>query len=108
MANDIVAVSKIGPVATVTLQRPPANAMSIELTEHIAEVFDDMANDPGVRAVIFTGQDKSFCAGLDLKIVPFFVSKSPHCVCQAARPGSRAWSISRSSFSARYLCSQAS
>jgi hypothetical protein len=32
MANDMVALSKNGPVATVALQRPPANAMSIELT----------------------------------------------------------------------------
>jgi enoyl-CoA hydratase len=72
MANDIIAVRKNGSIATVTLQRPPANAMSIELTEQIAVVFDDMANDTDVRAVIFTGQGKSFCAGLDLKIVPFF------------------------------------
>ena len=70
MANDMVALSKNGQVATVTLQRPPANAMSIELTEQIADIFDGVANDPGIRAVIFTGQGKSFCAGLDLKIVP--------------------------------------
>lgn len=72
MADDMVALSKNGPVATVTLQRPPANAMSIELTEQIALVFESVANDPGVRAVILTGQGKSFCAGLDLKIVPSF------------------------------------
>jgi hypothetical protein len=33
MANDIVTLSKNGPIVTVTLQRPPANAMSVELTE---------------------------------------------------------------------------
>jgi enoyl-CoA hydratase len=72
MANDAVALSKNGPIATVTLQRPPANAMSIELTEQIALIFEGVANDSSVRAVILTGQGKSFCAGLDLKIVPSF------------------------------------
>jgi enoyl-CoA hydratase/carnithine racemase len=72
MASDMVALGRNGPVATVTLQRPPANAMSLELTEQIAKIFDGVANDPGTRAVIFTGQGKSFCAGLDLKNVPFF------------------------------------
>ena len=72
MASDMVALSRNGPVVTVTLQRPPANAMNIELTEQIAEIFDGVANDPGTGAVIFTGQGKSFCAGLDLKDVPFF------------------------------------
>jgi enoyl-CoA hydratase/carnithine racemase len=31
MANDIVALRKDGPVATVTLQRSPANAISDEV-----------------------------------------------------------------------------
>ena len=71
MANDIVALRKVGPVATVTLQRSPANAISIELIERIGGVFESVADDPSIRAVILTGQGTSFCAGLDLKIVPF-------------------------------------
>ena len=70
MANDIVALHKDGPVATVTLQRSPANAISIELIERIGGVFECVADDPSIRAVILTGQGTSFCAGLDLKIVP--------------------------------------
>lgn len=72
MADEMITVGKNGPVATVTLQRPPANAMSIELTEQIALVFEGVANDSSVRSVILTGQGKSFCSGLDLKIVPSF------------------------------------
>jgi enoyl-CoA hydratase len=71
MANDIVALRKEGPVATVTLQRPPANAISIEPTERIGGVFESVADDPSIRAVILSGQGTSFCAGLDLKIAPF-------------------------------------
>jgi hypothetical protein len=71
MANDIVALCKEGPVATVTLQRPPANAISIEPTERIGGVFESVADDPSIRAVILSGQGTSFCAGLDLKIAPF-------------------------------------
>jgi enoyl-CoA hydratase len=65
-----VTSSKAGRVATVALQRPPANAMSIELLERLAEAFDSLASDPSVGAVVLTGQGRSFCAGLDLKIVP--------------------------------------
>ena len=40
------------------------------MSEQIALVFEGVANDPSIRAVILTGQGKSFCTGLDLKIVP--------------------------------------
>ena len=46
MANDIVALRKDGPVATVTLQRAPANAISIKLIELIGRVFESVADDP--------------------------------------------------------------
>jgi enoyl-CoA hydratase/carnithine racemase len=38
--------------------------------KRLAETFDGVASDPGVCAVVITGQGRSFCSGLDLKIVP--------------------------------------
>ena len=61
-----------GPIGIVTLRRPPANAMNLELTEEIATVFQDLGQDKSVRSLVLTGQGASFCAGVDLKSVPHF------------------------------------
>jgi enoyl-CoA hydratase len=72
MTSGMIDVVRHGKVALVTLRRPPANAMNIELTEEIASVFQDFGQDDEVRSVVLTGHGKSFCAGVDLKIVPTF------------------------------------
>ena len=56
-------------VATVTLNRPEArNAISTELAEALATVFEPLTTDPAVRAVVLTGAgDRAFCAGADLR-----------------------------------------
>jgi len=65
-------VAHRGRVAIVTLSRPPANAMDLELTEEIAAVFKGLRQEKALGAVVLTGQGKSFCAGVDLKAVPGF------------------------------------
>jgi enoyl-CoA hydratase len=72
MTSGMIDVSRRGKVALVTLRRPPANALNIELTEEIASVFQDLGRDDEVKSVVLTGHGKSFCAGVDLKIVPGF------------------------------------
>lgn len=57
-------------IEVITLEKPPVNAMDLSLTEELAETFAAIASDDTVRAVVLTGAGKSFCAGLDLKIVP--------------------------------------
>ena len=56
-------------VATVTLDRPEArNAISTELAAALAAVFEPLATDRAVRAVVLTGAgDRAFCAGADLR-----------------------------------------
>ena len=68
----MIDVVRHGPIALVTLRRPPANAMNLELTEEIATVFQHLGQDKSVRSLVLTGQGTSFCAGLDLKSVPHF------------------------------------
>ncbi len=68
----MIDVVRRGRVALVTLRRPPANALNIELTEEIASAFEVLGQDEDVKSVVLTGQGKSFCAGVDLKIVPSF------------------------------------
>jgi enoyl-CoA hydratase len=68
----MIDVVRHGKVALVTLRRPPANALNIELTEKIASLFNGLGQEGSVRSVVLTGHGKSFCAGVDLKIVPGF------------------------------------
>ncbi len=53
--------------AVVTLNRPPANAISEQLVRDLAAALSSVETDEGVRAVIITGAgDRIFCAGADL------------------------------------------
>lgn len=53
--------------AVITLNRPPANAISAELMRELNAALSDVEADAGVRAVIITGAgEKIFCAGADL------------------------------------------
>ena len=57
-----------GNVRTLTLNRPSArNALSSELLDRLVEALHAAEGDPDVRAVVLTGADPAFCAGLDLR-----------------------------------------
>jgi enoyl-CoA hydratase/carnithine racemase len=54
-------------VLTVTLARPERrNAIDGELASRLRDAFEAAADDPGVRALILTGEGKAFSAGGDL------------------------------------------
>ncbi|MCQ3802657.1 MAG: enoyl-CoA hydratase-related protein [bacterium] len=61
----LVEYSMEGSVAVVCLNRPPVNALSLELSTDLNEAFG-RAEDPAVRAVVVTGQPH-FAAGADIK-----------------------------------------
>jgi enoyl-CoA hydratase len=55
-------------VAVVTLNRPEArNALSSETLRALRAALRSADDDTDVRAVVLTGADPAFCAGLDLK-----------------------------------------
>jgi enoyl-CoA hydratase/carnithine racemase len=57
-------------IATVTLNRPEArNALSRAVTHDLWDAVTTAGDDSGVAAVILTGADPAFCAGIDLKEV---------------------------------------
>lgn len=61
----VVVVERDGTVATVTLNRPAArNAMNNELA---AATVDAIEACQDCAAIVLTGTDPAFCAGLDLK-----------------------------------------
>jgi enoyl-CoA hydratase len=64
-----VHVEARGDVALVRIDRPPANAMDLELLAAAHDVLADLAQrDPG--AVVLAGREGFFSAGLDLKLAP--------------------------------------
>ena len=66
--DQFVLVTREDGVATVTLNRPEArNALSKAVLTRLRSTFADLATDDAVGAVILTGTDPAFCAGLDLK-----------------------------------------
>lgn len=55
-----------GGIRVVTLNRPDQlNGVSAELHRRLAEVWDELADDPEARAVVLTGAGRAFCAGGD-------------------------------------------
>jgi enoyl-CoA hydratase/carnithine racemase len=55
-------------ILTLTLHRPAAlNALSSALCEEVAAALVQVAQDPGARVLILTGEGRAFSAGADLK-----------------------------------------
>jgi enoyl-CoA hydratase/carnithine racemase len=64
----VLLVEDVGPVRVLTLNRPGArNALSGELISALYAGLVAADDDPAVRAVVLTGADPAFCAGVDLK-----------------------------------------
>jgi len=56
-------------VATVTLDRPPVNAVNLEVIDDFLAVVTALGHDRAVRAVVITGRDRRFCAGADIAMM---------------------------------------
>ncbi|WP_037314894.1 carnitinyl-CoA dehydratase [Ruegeria halocynthiae] len=57
-----------GAILEVTLDRPKANAIDLETSRIMGEVFRDFRDDPDLRVAILTASgEKFFCPGWDLK-----------------------------------------
>lgn len=63
-----VLVDVAGAVRVLTMNRPEArNALNTALIEALYGTLCEADADPSVRAVVLTGADPAFCAGVDLK-----------------------------------------
>ncbi len=66
--DDELVVKVAEGIAVVTLNRPSArNALSASLRKALYRTIGELDTDETVRAIILTGTDPAFCAGLDLK-----------------------------------------
>ena len=68
MTQSPLHVTRHGAVLEVVLDRPKANAIDLETSRQMGEVFTEFRDDDGLRVAIITGAgDKFFCPGWDLK-----------------------------------------
>ena len=62
-----VSVEIEGGVAQVRLSRPEKmNAVDMEMIDEVIAVAAQLAQEPGLRAVVLAGEGRAFCAGLDV------------------------------------------
>jgi enoyl-CoA hydratase/carnithine racemase len=65
--DDRVSISISDGVADVRLVRPDKmNALDAAMFEALVAASDRLAGEKGVRAVVLSGEGRSFCAGLDM------------------------------------------
>jgi len=64
---DRVTIDVTDGVADVRMNRPDKmNALDGAMFAALAEAGDQIAADPGIRAVVLSGEGRGFCAGLDV------------------------------------------
>jgi enoyl-CoA hydratase len=67
MTTDLVLIERRDGVAVLTLNdRNRRNALSLDISERLAELVSECENDEGVNAVVITGAPPAFCGGADL------------------------------------------
>jgi enoyl-CoA hydratase/carnithine racemase len=65
--ESLLRVTKEGAVAEVTIDNPPANALTNELYERLQALVDELENDRSVRAIVFLSAHPTiFVAGADI------------------------------------------
>ncbi|MHA1363077.1 MAG: enoyl-CoA hydratase/isomerase family protein [Candidatus Freyarchaeota archaeon] len=65
----LVKIDVLNQTAIITLNKPPVNALFIDLFNEITKALDILEQDDKIRVVIITGGDRIFSAGMDLKAV---------------------------------------
>jgi enoyl-CoA hydratase/carnithine racemase len=63
----MVRVERYEPIVRITLNNPPANALSVAAMEALGDALDAAAADEAIRVVVLASTGKVFSAGHDLK-----------------------------------------
>src|SRR5437764_9147396 len=63
----LVGSDKQGPVLRLTLNNPPANALSLEVMAALQSALDAAAEDDSIRVIVIGASGKLFSGGHDLK-----------------------------------------
>lgn len=72
MPMKYVEIEREGEIAVLRLNRPPVNAIDLEILKEAEQAIGELTADEAVGSIVLTGAGGCFCAGLDLKVVPFY------------------------------------
>ncbi|MSP89655.1 MAG: enoyl-CoA hydratase/isomerase family protein [Alphaproteobacteria bacterium] len=67
MTIETIGLAVADHIATVTLQRPPVNALNRAARQAFIDIFDMLNDRTDVRCIVLTGSGRTFCAGADIK-----------------------------------------
>jgi enoyl-CoA hydratase/carnithine racemase len=65
--SDLLSVEVDGGIATILLQRPPMNALNVEIQEALRSAAEEVTERRDISAVVVYGGEKVFAAGADIK-----------------------------------------
>jgi enoyl-CoA hydratase/carnithine racemase len=65
--GEFVRIERDGAVATIRIDRPPANAIARPVSLELSAAAKAAGSDDGVRAVVVWGGERIFAAGADIK-----------------------------------------
>ena len=70
---ETILVTRDDRVGTITLNRPKAlNALNSQVMAEVSAAATELDQDPGIGAIIVTGNEKAFAAGADIKEMATF------------------------------------
>jgi enoyl-CoA hydratase len=72
MTTNPIRIELIENIAVLRIDRPPANAIDLELAREFANALSTIEERKDTAAVIVTGAGNCFSAGLDLRVVPSY------------------------------------
>src|SRR6267154_2011600 len=64
--NQLVTLANHGPIAVITIDNPPVNALSPGVPEGLASSLAQAIADPATTAIIIIGGGRTFIAGADI------------------------------------------
>lgn len=71
MQYEAIRLEHVGNVSRIVLDRPPVNAVSMQLLEELHDALDALERREATRCIVLTGAGKkAFCAGADLSGKP--------------------------------------
>ncbi|MDT7643853.1 MAG: enoyl-CoA hydratase, partial [Pseudonocardiales bacterium] len=62
-----ISTRRDGPVALVTIDHPPVNALPVAAWFDLATALREAGDDPATHVVVLRAEGRGFCAGVDIK-----------------------------------------
>ncbi|KGX93426.1 enoyl-CoA hydratase [Pontibacillus halophilus JSM 076056 = DSM 19796] len=75
---NLLSVEMKDQLAVITIQSPPANALSSALLMDLSQALDTIEQEANTKAIIIKGEGKFFSAGADIKEFTSYQSGSEH------------------------------